>query len=130
MMSPTTRLRIKLNGLSFLVDSVKKGLCGMVLDVDTAGGINAIGNNSDSKVQLSSGELAAELDTCHVALLSHDKLLKHAVKERNEHKAKLELVLKDLEFAWSSIVIDETEYNICVVHMSNFSTMQTSMLPC
>ena len=76
-------------------------------------------------VQLSTDELAAELDTCYAALLSQDKFLSHDVREKNELRAKLEQALKDLEFARAPIVSDETECNSCAIHMSSFSTLQT-----
>ena len=46
------------------------------------------------------------------------------MKERNELKAHLEQVLKDIEFARSPVGYDETECDSCAVQMSNLATMQ------
>ena len=60
-----------------------------------------------------------------VALLSQDKLLKHAARERKENKNKLEQALKDLEFARSSVTVtEETECDTCAIHMSSLVTLQ------
>lgn len=47
------------------------------------------------------------MDTSNDALLSQVKLLRRAVKVRNEYMAKLESALKDLEFARAPVVFDE-----------------------
>lgn len=71
------KVKDKLNGLCFLTDFVKEGFCGMMLDHNMSGGDgDATGDNSDSEVQLFIDELDVELDTCNVALLSRDKLLR------------------------------------------------------
>ena len=88
----------KLNGLCFLVKSVKEGFCGMAVDHNRSGNDDATGNNSNSEVPPSADELATELETMNGALLCQDKVLRHVVKERNVLKVKLEQALKDLEF--------------------------------
>jgi len=114
-----------MNGLCFLTNTANDGFYVMALDDKTVGDTSdATGDNSDSEVQLSADELAAELDTCNATLLSQDKLLRHAMKERNELKAHLEQVLKDIEFARSPIGYDETECESCVVQISNLATLQ------
>ena len=56
-------------------------------------------------------------------MLSQDKLLKRTAHERKEYKDKLEVALKELEFAKSVVVVsDGAEYDACAVHMSNFAT--------
>ena len=63
-------------------------------------------------------------DTFNAALLSQEKLLKHAAHDRKEYKDKLEVALKELKVAKSAIVVsDEAECDSCVVHMSNFATL-------
>ena len=47
------------------------------------------------------------------------------MKEWNEYKAKLQLTLKDLEFARAPVVTNEIEYDSYVMHMSNLATLQT-----
>jgi hypothetical protein len=61
------------------------------------------------------------------ALISQDKLLKHAARERNEFKDKLEVVEKELEEAKKLIVhvSDEVECDECVVHITNFFELQS-----
>lgn len=79
----------------------------MALDPNTSGGGDATGNNSDSKVSPSDDELDAKLETMNDALLSQDKLLRRAVKVRNELKVKLKQALKDMEFASDAVVVSE-----------------------
>jgi hypothetical protein len=83
------------------------------------------GDNSKSKVTPASHELANELDNLNVALLNQDKLLTHSVKEQNKYKSKLELSIKDLEFARALVVFDEDEYDTCGENMLNFVFLQT-----
>jgi hypothetical protein len=59
-------------------------------------------------------------------LINQDKLLKHAAHERNDFKAKLETALRELEFAKAAMVVsDETECDVCAIHMTNLSNLQT-----
>jgi hypothetical protein len=71
--------------------------------------------------------LIAELDIMTDTLVSQDKLLKCAARERKEFKDKLEITLKELEEAkkLAVVVFDEVECNECVVHMSNLSELQS-----
>jgi hypothetical protein len=60
-------------------------------------------------------------------LISQDKLLKRAARERKEFKDKLEIVQKELEESKKLVVhvSDEVECDECVVHMTNFSELQS-----
>jgi hypothetical protein len=59
-------------------------------------------------------------------LINQDNLLKHAARERNEFKAKLETTLRELEFAKAVMVVsNETECGACAIHMTNLSNLQT-----
>ena len=50
-------------------------------------------------------------------------MIKHVADDRKEYKDKLEVALKELEFAKSVVVVsDKVEYDACAVHMSNFAT--------
>lgn len=81
---------------------------------------DATSDDFNFEVQHSTDELSTELDTCSTILMSQDKLLRCVVKEKNELEAKLEQVLKDLEFVRAPILSD----NSCTVHMSNLATLQ------
>ena len=59
---------------------------------------DTLGDDDTSKVLPSTDKLATEVDSLSEALISQDKLLKHATHERKEYKDKLEQALKDLEF--------------------------------
>jgi NACalpha-BTF3-like transcription factor len=60
-------------------------------------------------------------------LVSQDKLLKHAARERKEFKDKLEITLKELEEAKkvAIVVSDEVECDECAVYMSNLTDLQS-----
>jgi len=60
-------------------------------------------------------------------LMSQDKLLKRAARERKEFKDKLEVVEKEHEEAKKLVVhvSDEAECDECAVHMTNFSELQS-----
>jgi hypothetical protein len=61
-----------------------------------------------------------------IALINQDKLLKRAVRESNDFKAKLETTLRELEFAKAIVVVsDETKCEACAIHMANLSNLQT-----
>ena len=65
------KVKDKLNGLCFLTNAAKDGFNIMALDDKMVGDASdATSDNSDSEVQLSTDELAAELDTCNATLLS------------------------------------------------------------
>ena len=87
---------------------------------------DAPGDNNTSQVSNSTDELTDKVDALSAALISHDKLLKHAAHNRKEYKEKLEVVLKELEFAKSFVIVfEESECDACAVHMSNLATLQT-----
>jgi Fe-S cluster biogenesis protein NfuA len=61
-----------------------------------------------------------------IALINQDKLLKRAARESNDFKAKLEIALREFEFAKAVVVVsDETECEACAIHMTNLSNLQT-----
>ena len=79
------------------------------------------------KVSISDNELLAKNKKLSIALISQDKLLRRATRQRKKYKDKLEDVLKELEFARSSVVVsDETECDACVVYMSTITTLQSN----
>ena len=79
-----------------------------------------------NQVSLSVDELAAEVETLNAAFLSKDKLLKCAACDRKEYKDKLEVALKELEFAKSAVIVsDEAECDACAIHLSILATLQT-----
>ena len=53
-------------------------------------------------------------------------MIKHVADDRKEYKDKLEVALKELEFAKSVVVVSkEAECDACATHMSNFATLQS-----
>ena len=58
-------------------------------------------------------------------LISQDKLLKHAARERKEYKDKLEIALKKLEAAkkCAIVVSGEVECDECAIHMSSLTSL-------
>jgi hypothetical protein len=85
-------------------------------------------NDDDStKVKPTVDALIAELDIMTDTLMSQDKLLKCVARERKEFKDMLEVVEKELEEAKKLVVhvSDEVECDECVVHMNNFSKLQS-----
>ena len=87
---------------------------------------DTLGDDDTSKVLPSTDKLATEVDSLSEALISQDKLLKHATHERKEYKDKLEQALKDLLFTKSYVVVsNEVECNACAILMSNLPSMQT-----
>jgi hypothetical protein len=118
----------KLNGLCFFADPTHGGFCTMALGNKAGSGKGDALNDDDctSQVSLSDDELATEINTLNAALLSQDKLLKRTAHDRKEYKDKLEVALKELEFAMSAMVVsDEAECDSCAIHISNFATLQT-----
>jgi excinuclease UvrABC ATPase subunit len=61
------------------------------------------------------------------ALMSQDKMLKHASHERKEFKDKLVIMEKELEEAKKLVVhvSNKVECDKCAVHMTNFSELQS-----
>jgi hypothetical protein len=84
-------------------------------------------DNNSTKVKPIVDDLIAELDIITDTLVSQDKLLKRAAHERKEFKDKLKVVEKELEEAKKLVihVSDEVECDECVVHMTNFSELQS-----
>jgi hypothetical protein len=117
----------RLNGLFFFANAKHGGFCTMALDDDGRHGEDEVcGDNSSSEVSPTLDSVTTELDTLNDMLVSQDKLLKHAARERKEYKEKWKVALRDLEFARSTVhVSKEIECDACAVHMSNFSTLQT-----
>jgi adenosyl cobinamide kinase/adenosyl cobinamide phosphate guanylyltransferase len=60
-------------------------------------------------------------------LMSQDKLLKCATRERKEYKDKLKVTLKELEAAKKCVVVvsDEVGCDECAVHMSSLTSLQS-----
>lgn len=86
---------------------------------------NARNGDSNPEVPLSTHEMATEIDTLDVSLMSWGMFLKYVTSEMNELKAKLETTLKNLESPRVHIMFQETECGHYVMHMSNLSTQQT-----
>jgi hypothetical protein len=82
-------------------------------------------DDDSTEVKPSVDALIAELDMMTDTLMSQDKLLKRAARERKEFKDKLEVVEKELEEAKKLVVhvSDEVECDECAVHMTNFSEL-------
>jgi hypothetical protein len=84
-------------------------------------------DDDTTEVTPSVDNLVAKLDIMTDTLLSQDKLLKCAARERKEFKDKLEIVLKELEDAKKVVVVvsDEVECDECAVYMTNLSELQS-----
>ena len=80
-----------------------------------------------SEVTPSVDDLVVELETINDTLLSQDKLLKHAARERKEYKDNLEIALKELEATKKCVVVlsDEVECDECAFHMSSLTDLQS-----
>ena len=115
----------RLNDLCFFTNSSHGGLCTMALGDGETGKDEAISDDDTPKVLSFADKLAPEVDALRDALLSQDKLLKRAARERKEYKEKLEQALKDSELARSSVTVtEETECDTCAIHMSSLVTLQ------
>ena len=115
----------RLNGLCFFTNTSHGGLCTMALGDGETGKDEAISDDDTPKVLSFADKLAPEVDALRDALLSQDKLLKRAARERKEYKEKLEQALKDSELARSSVTVtEETECDTCAIHMSSLVTLQ------
>ena len=122
------KMEEKLTGLCFVADSTHGGFCTMAIDEEVKASKDEVSFDDDtSEVPPSVDDLVAELDSMNITLISQDKLLKRAARERKEFKDKLELALKELEVAKECAVVvsDEVECDECAVHMSNFSELQS-----
>jgi hypothetical protein len=84
-------------------------------------------DSDTTEVTPSIDNLVVELDIMTDTLVSQDKLLKHATRERKEFKDKLEITLKELEEAkkLAVVALDKAECDECVVHMSNLIDLQS-----
>ena len=84
-------------------------------------------DDNASEVTPSVDNLVAKFDIMNDTLMSQDKLLKHAARERKEYKDKLEIALKELEAAkkCAMVVSDEVECDECAIHMSNLTSLQS-----
>jgi hypothetical protein len=85
------------------------------------------GDDDATEVKPSVNALIVELDIMTDTLMSQNKLLKRATRERKEFKDKLEVVEKELEKAKKLVILvsDEVECDECAVHMTNFSELQS-----
>jgi len=122
------KMKEKLTCLCFIADSTHGGFYTMAIDEEVKASKDEVSFEDDtSEVSPSINDLAAELDSMNVTLIIQDKLLKCATRERKEFKDKLDLALKELEVAkkCAMVVSDEVECDECVVHMSNFSKLQS-----
>jgi hypothetical protein len=117
----------KLTGLCFIAKSIHGGYCTMAMDERVKPNKDVLlGDDDAAEVKTSVDALIAELDIMTDTLMSQDKLLKRASRERKEFKDKLEVMEKELEEAKKLVVhmSDEVECDECVVHMTNFSELQ------
>jgi hypothetical protein len=118
----------KLAELCFIVKSSHGGYCTMVMDEGVKPNKDVLlGDDDSTKVKPSVDALIAELDIMTDTLMSQDKLLKHAARERKEFKDKLEVVERELEEAKKLVVhvSDEVECDECAIHMTNFYELQS-----
>jgi hypothetical protein len=100
----------------------------MAIDTEVKASKDVVPIDDDTiEVAPSVDNLVAELDIMTNTLMSQDKLLKRAARERKEFKDKLGIMLKELEEAKKLVVVvlDEVECNECVVHMSNLTNLQS-----
>jgi hypothetical protein len=118
----------KLTGLYFIAKSIHGGYCTMVVDEGVKPNKDVLPGEDDStKVKPFVDALIVELDTLTDTLMCQDKLLKRATREWKEFKDKLEVMEKELEEAKKLVVhvSDEVSCDECVVHMTNFSELQS-----
>jgi hypothetical protein len=118
----------KLTGLCFVIGSTHGGFCTMAVDAEMKANKDMVPVDDDTtEVTPSVDNLIAELDIMTDTLVSQDKLLKRAARERKEFKDKLEITLKELEEAKKVVVVvsDEVECDECAVHMTNLSKLQS-----
>jgi hypothetical protein len=100
----------------------------MAVDTEVKASKDVVPIDGDTAdVTTSVDNLVIELDIITDALMSQDKLLKRATRERKEFKDKIEIMLKELEEGkkLAIVVSDEVECNECVVHMSNLTGLQS-----
>jgi hypothetical protein len=100
----------------------------MVVDAELNANKDMVPIDDDTtEVTSSINNLVAELDIMTDTLVSQDKLLKRATRERKEFKDKLKIALKELEEAKkvAVVVLDEVKCDECIVHMSNLTNLQS-----
>jgi hypothetical protein len=84
-------------------------------------------DDNTSEVTPSVDNLVAKLDIMNDTLMSQDKMLKRAARERKKFKNKLEIALKELKEAKKHVVAisDEVECDNCAIHMSSLASLQS-----
>jgi hypothetical protein len=118
----------KLTGLCFIAKSIHGGYYIMAMDEWVKPNKDVLlGDDDATEVKPTIDALIAKLDIMTDTLMSQDKLLKRAARERKEFKDKLEVVEKELKKAKKLVVhvSDEVECDECVVYMTNFSKLQS-----
>jgi ribosome-binding ATPase YchF (GTP1/OBG family) len=85
------------------------------------------GDDESTEVKPIVDALIIEPDIITDTLMSQDKLLKHAARERKEFKDKLKVVENELKEAKKLVVhvSDDVECDECTVYMTNFSELQS-----
>jgi hypothetical protein len=82
-----------LTGLYFVAGSTHVGFCTMAVDDKEKASKDVLPGDDDTiEVKPTIDALVAELDIMTDTLVSQDKLLKHAARERKEFKDKLEIM--------------------------------------
>jgi hypothetical protein len=77
------KMEEKLTGLCFVADSTHRGFCTMAIDEEVKASKDEVSFDDDtSEVSPSVDDLVAELDSMNITLISQDKLLKRAARER------------------------------------------------
>jgi hypothetical protein len=118
----------KLTGFCFVAKSIHRGYCTMAVNEGVKPNKDVLPDDDDAtEVKPSVDALIAKLDVMIDTLMSQDKLLKRAARERKEFKDKLEIVEKELEEAKKLVVrvFDEVECDECAIHMTNFFELQS-----
>jgi hypothetical protein len=122
------RCEDKLTRLCFVAKSIHGGYCTITVDEGVKPNKDVLPDDDDSiEVKPFVDALIAELYIMTDTLMSQDKLVKRAARERKEFKDKLEVMEKELEEAKKLVVhvSDEVECDKCAVHMTNFSELQS-----
>ena len=92
----------------------------MALGKEVDGELEDIPRNDDddddtSQVSQTPNELSAEVKKLTAALLSQDKLLRRAARERKEFRQKWEDTVKELESVKSTVVVTDEECEMCSI---------------
>jgi hypothetical protein len=115
------RVKDKLNWLSFIADTAG-GLCTMALGEDAVSTSDDkdIDNDTTSEVLSYADDLITEIEELNAALASQDAC------ERRKFRSMYGSTLRELESARASVMVsDETECDVCALHMSNITNFQT-----